>query len=342
MSRFKFANPEYLYLLLLVLVLVGIFVAMRIIRKRNIEKFGNPDMLKNLMPDVSIYRPYIKFCILLTVIVLIIFMMARPQFGSKRETVKQQGIEVMIALDVSNSMLADDIAPNRLEKAKRILSQLVDGMTNDKIGLVVFAGDAFIQLPITSDYVSAKMFMSSITPNLVARQGTAIGAAIDLSVRSFPSEKEGVSRAIIVITDGENHEDDAVGAARAAAEKGIVVHVIGMGTTSGVPIPIPGTSNFMKDRQGNIVITKLNEQMCQEIAQAGNGIYVRADNTNTALKIITDELRKIKTSETEVKVYSDYNEQFQTLAWIALILLIIEFFILERKNKVFSKFRLFD
>lgn len=338
---FKFANPDYLYLLIIIPFLVAFFVMYRIMRKRNIKTFGNPELINQLMPDVSIYRPYVKFFLLLAVIILAIFILARPQFGSKLETVKQKNVEIMVALDVSNSMLAEDVAPNRLERAKQILLRLVDGLNNDKIGLVVFAGDAFIQLPITADHVSAKMFMSAISTNMVARQGTSIGAAIDLSARSF-SSTEGVGRAIIVITDGEDHEDNAVEAARMAAEKGIVVHVIGIGGTKSVPIPIPGTSNFRRDKDGNIVVTQLNEQMCKEIAQAGNGIYVRADNSNTALRIITQEIEKMSASEIETKVYSEYNEQFQTLAWIALFLLLIECFILYRKNKLFAKFKLFD
>ena len=338
---FKFANPDYLYLLIIIPFLVVFFVMYRIVRKRNIKAFGNPELLNGLMPDVSVYRPYVKFFLLLTVIILAIFILARPQFGSKLETVKQKNIEIMVALDVSNSMLAEDVAPNRLERAKQILLRLVDGLQNAKIGLVVFAGDAFIQLPITADHVSAKMFMSAISTNMVARQGTSIGAAIDLSARSF-SSTEGVGRAIIVITDGEDHEDGAVEAARMVAERGITVHVIGVGSTKSVPIPIPGTSNFRRDRDGNIVVTQLNEQMAKEIAQAGNGIYVRADNSNTALRIISQEIEKMSASEVETKIYSEYNEQFQTLAWIALILLLIECFILYRKNKLFAKFRLFD
>ncbi len=338
---FRFANPIYLYLLIIIPILIILFIAYRMIRNRSIKAFGNPELLKELMPGISLYRPYAKYILLLIIITLAIFIMARPQFGSKLEIVKQKNVEIMVALDISNSMLAEDIAPNRLEKSKQILSRLVDGLKNDKIGLVVFAGDAFIQLPITSDHVSAKMFMSSISPKLISRQGTSIGAAIDLCVRSFPPT-EGASRAIIVITDGENHEDNAVEAAKLAAEKGCLVHVIGMGNPNGSPIPIAGTSNFKKDREGNVVISRLNEQMCQEIAQAGKGIYVRADNTNSALKIITQEIEKMSSSETEAKVYSEYNEQFQTLAWIALALLTIEFFILNRKNKLFSKFRLFD
>jgi Ca-activated chloride channel family protein len=338
---FRFANPDFLYLLFIVPVLIIFFIGSFINRRKNIKKFGNPELVKQLMPDASKYRPHVKFYLLMGAIILLILIMARPQFGSKLNKTKRKGIEVMIALDISNSMLSEDVSPNRLEKAKQILSNMIDGLSDDKVGLVVFAGDAFVQLPITSDYVSAKMFMSSITPALIQQQGTAIGSAIDLCLKSFPP-KEGVNRAIILITDGENHEDDAIEAAKAAHTKGCIVHVIGMGRPDGGPIPIPGTTSFKKDKNGNVVVSRLNEQMCQQIAQAGNGVYVRADNTNSAQKIVTKQLDKMATTEIESKVYSDYEEQFQTLAWIALFLLVLDFFILERKNKLLKKVHFFD
>ena len=246
----------------------------------------------------------------------------------------------MVCLDVSNSMLAQDVSPNRLEKAKKMLSKLTDGFTDDKVGMIVFAGDAFTQLPITSDYISAKMFLSSISPSMVSTQGTAIGAALNLAARSF-TPNETSDKTIIVITDGENHEDDAVGAAKAAAEKGIHVNIVGIGDPNGSPISIDGTNNFMKDNEGNVVVTKLNEQMCQEIAAAGNGMYVRADNTNSALKALQKEVEKMNKTEMDSKVYSEYDEQFQSLAWLALILLIVEVLLLDRKNHVFKRFTLF-
>jgi Uncharacterized conserved protein (some members contain a von Willebrand factor type A (vWA) domain) len=233
--------------------------------------------------------------------------LARPQFGSKLETVKRKGVEVMIALDISNSMLAQDVQPSRLEKAKRLISKLVDSMENDKVGMIVFAGDAFTQLPITSDYISAKMFLESISPSLISKQGTAIGAAINLAARSF-TPQEGVGRAIVVITDGENHEGGAVEAAKEAAKKGIQVNVLGVGLPDGAPIPIEGSNDFRRDREGNVIVTRLNEAMCQEIAQEGNGIYVRVDHSNSAQKAITPEITHMATSDVESKVYTDYHE----------------------------------
>ena len=338
---FRFAHPEYLYLLLLVPVLIGVFIYAKIQRRRNINKFGNPDLLAGLMPNVSYLRPQVKFYLQLVSVLLLIIVLAQPQFGTKQEKENRKGIEVMIALDVSNSMMAQDVQPSRLENAKQILSKLVDGMANDKIGLVVFAGDAYTQLPITVDYVSAKMFLSTISPQMVPRQGTAIGSAIDLAIKSF-GPKSDAARAIIVITDGENHEDDAVGAAKLAAENNIIVDVIGMGKSDGSPIPIPGTMSFMKDKDGNVVVSKLNEPMCKEIALAGKGIYVHADNSNSAFRIVTKELDKLGKSDIKTSVFSEYNEQFQSFALLALIILIIDFFIFDRKNKRLSKFKIFD
>lgn len=338
---FRFAHPDFLYLLFVLPVLIVFYVYAMARKKKAIKKYGNPRLLAELMPEVSRGRQRLKFWLLFGAITMVIFVIAGPQFGSKLETVKRQGVEIMVCLDVSNSMLAEDVSPNRLEKAKQMLSKLTDGFSNDKMGLIVFAGDAFTQLPITSDYISAKMFLSSINPSMVSTQGTAIGAAINLALRSFtPSETS--DKTIILITDGENHEDDAVKAAAAAAEKNIHVNIVGMGDPKGSPIPIAGANNYMKDKDGNVVITKLNEQMCQEIVAAGHGMYVRADNTNSAQKALQKEIDKMNKSELDSKVYSEYDEQFQTLAWIALVLLIADFFVLDRKNRVFRKVKLFS
>ena len=238
-------------------------------------------------------------------------------------------------------MLAQDVQPSRLEKAKRLVAQLVDKMQNDKVGMIVFAGDAFTQLPITSDYISAKMFLESIDPSLISKQGTAIGAAINLATRSF-TPQEGVGRAIIVITDGENHEGGAVEAAKAATEKGIQVNVLGVGMPDGAPIPMEGTNDYRRDRDGNVIVTRLNEEMCQEIAKAGNGIYVRVDNTNSAQKAISQEINKMAKADVETQVYTEFNEQFQAVAWIILLLLLVEMLVLERKNPLFRNIHLFS
>lgn len=338
---FRFAHPEFLFLLLLIPVLIAVFIYTSFLKKRNIKKFGHPELMAQLMPNVSVIRPIVKFYMQLVAVLLLVIVLAQPQFGVKEESLKREGIEVIIALDVSNSMLAQDVQPSRLDKAKQVLSKLIDGMTDDKIGLIVFAGDAYTQLPITADYVSAKMFLSSISTQMVQRQGTAIGSALDLAIKSF-GQKSKMARAIIVITDGENHEDDAVGAATLAAENDMVVHVIGMGNIDGAPIPIPGTMSFWKDKDGNVVVSKLNEQMCKQIAIAGKGLYVRADNSNSAFRVITSELDKMAKSEIKTSVFSDYNEQFQSFAMLALILLVVDFFLFDRKNKRLTKVKIFD
>ena len=337
---FRFEEPTYLYLLLLLPFLAAFYLYSNYRRRKAIRKFGDPVLMAQLMPDVSKYRPDVKFWLVFAAIGLFAVLLARPQFGSKLETVKRQGVEVMIALDISNSMLAQDVQPSRLEKAKRLVAQLVDKMENDKVGMIVFAGDAFTQLPITSDYISAKMFLESINPSLISKQGTAIGAAINLATRSF-TPQEGVGRAVIVITDGESHEGGAVEAAKAAAEKGIQVSVLGVGMPDGAPIPVEGTNDFRRDRDGNVVVTRLNEQMCQEIAQAGDGIYVRVDNSNAAQKVIAQEINKMAKADVETQVYTEFNEQFQAVAWIILLLLLAEMLILERKNPLFRNIHLF-
>ena len=339
---FRFAHPYFLYLLIVVPLLVAMFVYVTYQQKIRLREFGNPDLLKRLMPNASIIRPQLKFYTLMVVLVLMIVALARPQFGSKLQTAKKQGVEAMIVLDVSNSMMAQDIQPNRLERSKLILSKLIDDMVDDKIGLIVFAGDAFVQLPITTDNVSAKMFLSSINPNLVPRQGTAIGTAIDLAIQSFGPNESEAGRTIIVITDGENHEDDAVGAAKLAQEKGITVNVVGMGTPEGTPIPVGGTISFRKDKDGNVVVTKLNETMCRQIAEAGSGIYVRADNSNTALKAVSGQIGEMQNGNLETKSYAEYDEKFYIFVWIALFLLVIEFYVFNRQNKALNKIKWFD
>ena len=337
---FRFAHIEFLWLLLAIPVLVALHIWITRRKRQQLQLFGDPELMAELMPNASRIRPHVKFALMLTALSLLIIGIARPQYGTKEQTVKRQGIEVMIALDISNSMLAEDVAPNRLDRAKQMLSKLVDQMVDDKLGLVVFAGDAFTQIPITCDYVSAKMYLQSITPELIPAQGTAIGKAITTCVSSFGTEDTEKSRAIILITDGENHEDDAQAAAKMAKEKGIHVFVVGIGKPEGSPIP-DGRGGFKKDRQGTVVVSRLSEDMCQEVAAAGGGMYVRADNSNTATRALEKEIDKLGKQEIETKVYSDYNEQYQSFIFIALLLLVIDFFIFSRKNKSISRINLF-
>jgi Ca-activated chloride channel family protein len=342
MQLFRFANPDFLYLLLLLPVVILLYILNEIRKRKALRRLGDSNLVNGLIPEISGIRPLIKFILQLIVLTSGIIMLSRPQFGSKIEDVKKQGVEVIIALDVSNSMLAEDIQPDRLTRAKQAISRLVDNLENDKIGLIVFAGDAYIQIPITTDYISAKMFLSAINPNMVPKQGTAIGAAINLGVKSF-SPGEAKSKAMIIITDGENHEDDPVKDASEASKEGIVIHTIGIGSTEGVPIPvvINGRKDYLKDIQGNTVVTKLDEDILKKIALSTNGNYVRASNSNIGLDEIFSGIKKMKKQDLESTMYTEYNDQFQIFAAIALFLLLVDFIIMERKNRRLANIRLF-
>lgn len=336
----RFANPEYLYLLILVPLFVAVYIISNHRRIKRLKEYGDVALLKELMPDLSAYRPTVKFTLSMVAMALMTVVLARPQFGSKMETVTRQGIETVIALDISNSMLAEDIAPNRLEKSKKIISRLIDKFENDKVGLIVFAGDAFVQLPITNDFVSAKMFMETITPSLISRQGTDIGAAINLAMKSFTPNKE-VGKAVIVITDGENHEGGAEEAAKAAVQSGISIYMLGVGSTDGAPIPDVSSGDYRRDKEGNVIVTRLNEEMSQNIAKAGNGAYIRVDNTNNAQKLLEKEIDKLAKADVSTDVFTEYDEQFHLVAWLVLILLVADILILPGKSRLTRNFNLF-
>lgn len=335
----RFEDPIFLLLLWIIPILILIrFLGWRR-RKAKLRKLGDPELLKQLMPGISKYRPTVKFCLLLVALALLIVMVARPQMGSKISHDKRQGIETIICLDISNSMLAQDVVPSRLDKSKMLIENLVDKFNNDKIGLIVFAGDAFVQLPITSDYVSAKMFLQNITPSLIQTQGTNIGEAIDLATKSF-TQQSNVGRAIIVITDGENHEEGATEAAQAAKKKGINVFILGIGTTKGAPIPM-GDGSYLKDNTGNTVMTALNENMCKELAQVGSGQYIHVDNTSDAEESLNNYLTKLQKGETDTVIYSEYDEQFQAVGILVILLLIIEICLLDVKNPLLKNIKFF-
>jgi Ca-activated chloride channel family protein len=308
-------------------------------RRKKLRKFGDPSLLKELMPDVSLFRSEVKFWLAMGALALLIVMLARPQMGTKISHEKRNGIETIITLDISNSMLAEDVVPSRLDKSKMLVENMVDHFTNDKIGLIVFAGDAFVQLPITSDYVSAKMFMQSIDPSLIATQGTDIAQAITMAMNSFTQDDK-VGRAIIVITDGEDHEGGSLEAAQAAKKKGMRVFVLGVGDTKGAPIP-SGDGGYMTDNAGQTVMSALNEDMCRQIAQAGGGAYIHVDNTNVAQNKLNDELTKLQKGDITSTIYSEYDEQFQAFGILALLLLIIEICVFESKNRLLKNVRLF-
>ena len=329
---FRFESPQYLYLLLVLVALVAIHYYIVYRKKQQVKRFGDPDLTRQLFLGVSRWRPEVKFWLAMVALSSFVVALARPQFGTRLDTRERVGIEAIIALDVSNSMLAEDVKPNRLEKAKMMVSNMVDGMKDDKIGLVVFAGQAFVQLPITSDYVSAKMFLETISPAMISVQGTDVAEAINLSMRSF-TQQEDVSRAIFVITDGEDNEGRAVEAAKKAASQGIRVYVLGIGNPGGAPIPIPGTGQYIIDEQGNTVVSKLSEEMCREIATAGNGSYIYVDNSSSAQKKLSEQLDRLSKAKMESQVYSEYDEQFQGFILIGLLLLLLDVLLLERESK---------
>ena len=338
---FRFEDPIYLYALVLIPVLALIRWWMMLRQRKRLRRFGDPQLVRQLMPDVSRFRPLVKFGLLLTALALLIVMLARPQMGTKISHEKRTGIETIIALDISNSMLAEDVSPSRLDRAKMMVENLVDHFTNDKIGLIVFAGEAYVQLPITSDFVSAKMFLSSIEPGLIETQGTDIAAAVNMATHSFTQE-EGVGKAVIVITDGEDHEGGALEAAQEAKEKGMRVYVLGIGSAKGSPIPIPGTSDYMKDNSGETVMSALNEDMCKQVAEAGGGAYIHVENNSNAQEQLNRELDKLAKKEISSTVYSDFDEQFQAVGILVLLLLIAEICILEIKNPHLRNIHLFN
>ena len=338
----RFAHIYYFTGLLALPFFMVLFWMMRRWKKRALASFGRSGNIQRLMPDASTSRPFWKFILLMLAYTSLIIGLVDPQVGSKLEKIKRRGVDLIIALDVSNSMLAQDIKPNRLERAKQAISKLIDNLENDRIGLIVFAGKAYTQMPITTDYGAAKLFLSTISPGQIPIQGTAIGEAIERGIQGFGSSKQ--SKAIILITDGENHEDDAVAKAREAAAKGIPVYAIGMGLPEGAPIPIYYAGNqigYKKDKDGNTIITRLDEKMLQEIANAGNGIFVRANNTQAGLKKVLDEVNKMQKSEYDSQVFSDYEDRYQVFLLVAFLLLLGEIFIFERKGKWVERFRIF-
>ncbi len=337
---FRFENPEILYLLAIVPALAVLHYWTSFRKRRRLRRYGDPELLRGLMVDVSRWRPELKVWLQLAALSCLIIAASRPQFGTKIDTVERRGIEAIICMDVSNSMLAEDVRPSRLEKAKMLFSNMVDQMKNDQVGIVIFAGDAFVQLPITNDYVSAKMFLDQIDPSMIRQQGTDIAAAINLGRKSF-TQRKNVSRAIFVITDGEDNEGGAVEAAEEAAKEGIHVYMLGVGSTQGAHVPIPGTTQYMIDDEGNAVVSALDEQMCVQIAEAGKGAYVYVDNSTSAQNALQKYVDKLAKTNLESNIYSEYDEQFQGFLLMALLFLLIDVFLLERKTHMLRSFKFF-
>ena len=326
----NFAQARYLFLLLLIPVFFIVFALVLKLRQRRIRRFGDEKLVKQLMPSYAKGKAWVRLSLFSVGFFFFVIGLSRPQIGAKLKEHETKGAEIMIALDVSNSMLAEDYSPNRLERAKLAISRLVDKLRDDRIGLIVFAGNSFVQLPITTDYVSAKMFLNSISIESVPVQGTAIGEAINTAMRSFSAQSE-KSRAIIIITDGENHEDDPVAAAEQAAEMGVRVFAIGVGSPEGKPIPMDG--ELLKDKDGNIVVTRLDEKVLQEVAQAGNGVYVRAGNSEFGLNPIIDDIKRMEDEKYSSIVFEEYDEQFMYFLAIALFFLVLEMLVGDRRPK---------
>ncbi|NOY51792.1 MAG: VWA domain-containing protein [Chlorobi bacterium] len=339
----RFANIEYFWFLLLAVVFFVLYLLFNSWKKTASKNYASTKQLDGISPNSSEIKPVFKFILLLTGLVFIVIALVDPQIGSKLEKVKREGIDLMLVLDVSNSMMAEDIKPNRLVRSKMAISNLIDKLEGDRIGIIVFAGNAYKQLPLTTDYSAAKLFLSAVDTKIVPSQGTAIGEAIDMSVESFDEQEH--NKAIIIITDGENHEDDAVESAKKAYEQGIKVFTIGMGLPDGAPIPIyndyGGRTGFKKDKEGKTVVTKLDEDMLRQIAAAGNGAYARANNGSSGLSKIFNEINSIQKKEIESKQFTDYEHRFQIYIIAALIILLVELLIGKRKSKWAGKVDLF-
>lgn len=335
---FRFAQPQFLYLLLLLPLTILIYIVYRRARTRRLARFGQAAIIAQLMPEASPRRIRNKFVIIAMALTVLVAALAQPQFGAKLQEVKRSGVEIMLAIDVSNSMMAEDFAPNRLERTKNAVSRLVEQLNEDRVGMVVFAGEAYVQLPITSDYISAKSFINGLSNEMVPVQGTSISKAITLASRSF-SDQSHKSRAIILITDGESHDDNPIEAAQLAKENGVVIYTIGIGTPQGAPITIGG--EIMKDDQGDIVVSKLGEEMLQQVAVLTGGSYVRASEQSVGLDEILRQIGQMEKREFASMVFSEYNDQFHYLLALALALLMIEFIMLDRKNRLLARISIF-
>lgn len=342
-SFFRFENPEYLYALGIIPLFIAIFILIRYLAKRKLSKAGDINLLKQLAPSGSRFKPYLKFSIMMLILALLVVGAANPQIGKKIEEVKREGSEVIIAIDVSNSMLSEDIKPSRLERSKQFALKLIDKMSNDKIGIIVFAGESSLLFPLTTDYNAAKMLIKTVSPELIQRQGTALGSAIELARASF-TNVEGLQRALILISDGENHEDDALGRAKNAENEGIEIHAIAMGTIKGGPIPLYSASGakrgYLKDHSGNIVMSKLDANLMESIAKTADGQFL-VEPSNEQLDRLIDDLSGLNKKEIDKMKVTEYDDKFQWLLLPAAILMILELLISNKRNKYFNSAKLF-
>ncbi|MCS6808235.1 MAG: VWA domain-containing protein [Bacteroidota bacterium] len=341
MVRFQYS--EYLYALILLPLLAVVFWISRRQRLRALAAFGNIALVQQLFPNVSEAKPFWKFVLFALGYAALVIGIANPQIGTKLEEVKREGVNIMLALDVSNSMRAEDLKPHRLERAKQAITRMLDKLSSDRVGLIVFAGEAYLQLPLTNDYGAVKMFLSALEPPMIPTQGTNIGAAIRLAQRSFNAAEQR-HKTLIIITDGEDHENDVLKATKDAREDGIIIHTIGIGSPEGAPIPtyVMGMpSGYRKDRSGNIIITRLNEKILQECASIGGGVYVRASNTEFGLNLILEEIGKMEKKEFGTKVFTNFEDRFQYVLGLALLFLLWEMLLSARRTQWWQKLNLF-
>ncbi|MDR1005906.1 MAG: VWA domain-containing protein [Bacteroidales bacterium] len=333
----RFENPQYFYLLFAIILFVALQWLYIRRKKRALAAFADKQTSDKLIPLLSIGKQNLKFVLFIVAYFFLIFALANPQVGTTIGKRVRKGADVMVCLDVSNSMRAEDIKPNRLVRAKQSLSNVISQMETDKIGLIIFAGTSYVQLPLTSDYGTAKTFVDIVSPDMISNQGTAIAEVIDKAVESLEKEKKHKARAIIIISDGEDNEEGAIAAARQARSKGIVVNTIGLGSKEGVPIKMDGANNYKRDRDGKLVLTKLNESLLKNIASAGGGVYLKANNMSIGLDDVMASVAKMEKNEYEAYSYNDYDDRFAPFAFIALVLIVAEMLITERKNKYINR-----
>ena len=332
----KYEHIEFLNLLFIIPLIILTIILHQRWKRKALLRFADQKLVSNLLHSFSKERTQIKYVIIILVFSLLIIGLSNPQIGTKMEEVKREGVDLMIAIDLSNSMMAEDIKPNRLKRAKQAISRLIDKLEGDRIGLIVFAGEAYVQLPITTDYSAAKLFLSTISTKIVPTQGTEIGKAIDLSMQSFDLENA-QNKAIIIITDGENHDEKAIESAEKANELGIFVHTLGMGLSKGGPIPIynkyGNNTGYRKDRDGNTIVSRLNEDLLQQIASTGKGTYVRANNSKAGLSTLFNEINKMEKKEIGTMVFTEYKDRFQLFIGLVLVLLFLDLTLLNKRNK---------
>lgn len=341
---FRLAHTEYLWWLLAILIITIVFVYNLLWSKKMVKKLSSVKLRGLVLPQLSFGVKWVHFLLFVLMWVFLIIGIANPQIGSKLYESKREGIDLIVAIDVSNSMLAEDIKPNRLERTRMGVEKLIDNLEGDRLGIVIFAGKAHVQLPLTTDYAAAKLFTNSLSTSSVNSQGTSIGAALETSLQSFDFSTK-TSKAIIIVTDGEDHEEDAIKLAKQAREKGVIIYTIGMGSVQGAPIPIYRNGvqlGYKKDKDGTTIITRLNEAMLMDLADHGGGQFFRAGNGSIGLKSILSEINKLEATEMESKIFSDYEDRFQYFLIAALFLLILEIIWPEKRMKFMDKFNLFS